>query len=81
MKDKLILFAIGVLVGAVVATGTFCIYTSIIKSCNSNTNNQITNAQPPQMPSGQNNNNNNGQPPEKPDDNNNTTSNSQDSNS
>ena len=66
MKDKIILFVIGVLVGAVISTGSFYIYTTTTKSCDcSSSNTQINGGQPPEMPSGQN--SENGQPPEKPD--------------
>ena len=65
MKDKIILFIIGVLVGAVIATGAFYIYTTTTKSCDCSSNNtQMNDGQPPEMPSGQN--SENGQPPEKP---------------
>ena len=66
MKDKIILFVIGVLVGAVISTGAFYIYTTTTKSCDcSSSNTQMNGGQPPEMPSGQN--SENGQPPEKPD--------------
>ena len=64
MKDKILLFVIGVLVGAVIATGAFFVYSK--SSCNSN-NGQMQGGPggtPPSMPSGQN--NENGQPPELP---------------
>ena len=61
MKDKIILFVIGVLVGAVIATGAFYIYTTTNKNCN---NNQM-NGNPPEMPNSQNSGNN--FPTEKPD--------------
>ena len=60
MKDKIIIFVIGVLVGAVIATGAFYVYTSTNNS-NNNQNMQMNGGTPPEMPSGQ-----NGQPPEKP---------------
>ena len=65
MKDKIILFVIGLLVGAVIATGAFYVYTTTTNSCNSsNQNTKVISGQPPEMPSG-------GQgerrePPEKP---------------
>lgn len=66
MKDKMMLFIIGVLVGAIVATGAFYIYITAGSSCNSNNQNvQMNGGQPPEMP--------NGQLPEMP---NNTTQNS-----
>ena len=60
MKDKIIIFVIGVLVGAVIATGAFYVYTSTNNS-NNNQNMQMNGGTPPEMPSGQ-----NGQPPEMP---------------
>ena len=66
MKDKIILFVIGALVGAVISTGAFYIYTTTTKSCDcSSSNTQMNGGQPPEMPSGQN--SENGQLPEKPD--------------
>lgn len=78
MKDKIILFIIGTLVGAVISTGAFYIYTITNNNNCSSHDTQISNAQPPEMPNGQN--GENGQPPEKPD-NNNTQENSQENNS
>lgn len=74
MKDKIMMFVIGVLVGAVITTGIFFVYTKI-NSCNSNNlpQPQMNGGNPPSMPGGQN--TENGQPPEKPSD-----SNTQDSN-
>lgn len=79
MKDKIILFIIGVLVGAVISTGAFYVY-SKSTSCNnsSNTQQQMPGGNPPSMPSGQQ--GENGQPPEKPSDNNSQNSNTQDNN-
>lgn len=57
MKDKILVFIIGFLVGAVIATGVFF----IISKNNSNNGPQMNGGTPPQMPSGE-----NGQPPEKP---------------
>ena len=72
MKDKIVLFVIGVLVGAIIATGSFYVYTIANSNCNSN---QMNNSgQPPEMPNGQN--GQNGQPPELP-----GNSSTQDSNS
>ena len=68
MKDKIIIFIIGVLIGAVISTGVFYIYTTN-NSCNcNNQNTQMNSGEPPEMPSGQN--NENGEPPEKPSENN-----------
>ncbi|MBR3523673.1 MAG: hypothetical protein IKN87_03205 [Bacilli bacterium] len=79
MKDKIMLFVIGVLVGAVISTGAFYIYTTTNCSCNcNNQNTQMNGGQPPEMPSGQQ--GENGQPPEKPSDNNSQNSNTQGNN-
>lgn len=67
MKEKIILFVIGVLVGAVISTGAFFIYTKMTTPCNHNCKNQIgmPGGNPPSMQDGQ-----NGQPPAKPGENN-----------
>ena len=60
MKDKILVFVIGVLVGAVIATGAFFIYSKT--SCNSNNRPSGTppimqnneNGIPPEMPNGEN---------------------------
>lgn len=63
MKDKIVLFIIGVLLGAIISTGAFYVYTT--KSCDCSSNNiQMNGGQPPEMPSGQN--SGNGQLPEMP---------------
>lgn len=68
MKDGIILFIIGVLVGAVISTGAFYVYTTTNGSCNSNSmNTQMSGGTPPDMSSGQ--------PPEKPNGNNSENSN------
>ena len=68
MKDKIILLVIGILVGAVIATGAFFVYTKA-KSCDCSSNNvQMNGGTPPSMPSGE-----NGQPPEMPSGNNDQT--------
>ena len=59
MKDKIFIFIIGLLVGAVLATGAFYIYTKSNSICG-NENTQM-NGGPPDMQNG------NGEPPEKPD--------------
>lgn len=70
MKNKFIVFVIGLLLGAVISTGTFYVYTTTSDKCSdSTTNTQMNGGQPPEMPSGQN--SENGQPPEKPSDDNN----------
>lgn len=64
MKDKIMLFVIGVLLGAVIATGAFYIYTITTKSCDCSFNNiGMNGGQPPEMPNEQN--SKNGQFPEK----------------
>ena len=75
MKDKVYIFIIGVLVGAVIATGAFFAYTKINGS-NNNGPAGMNGSTPPEMPSGQ----NGGQPPEIPSDNNTQNSNTQESN-
>ena len=67
MKDKILIFIIGLLVGAIISTGAFYIYSKSNACDCSNTNTQMNGGTPPEMPSGQ----NNGQPPEKPDGDNN----------
>ena len=62
MKDKIIFFVMGVLVGAIIATGVFYIYTT---TNNKNNNIQMNGGMPPEMPNGQFN-NSNFQPPEIP---------------
>lgn len=64
MKDKIMIFIIGVLVGAVLSTGAFFIYTITTGSNNSSNNTQINGGQPPEMPNGQS--GQMGEPPEKP---------------
>ena len=64
MKDKILLFIIGLLLGAVISTGAFFAYTKANSSSCSNQNTQMNGGQPPEMPGGQN--NSNVKPPEKP---------------
>ena len=64
MKNNVILFIIGVLVGAIISTGAFYIYTATTNNSNNNQNTQMPGDNPPSMPNGQN--NENGQPPEMP---------------
>ena len=74
MKDKILLFVIGVLVGAVIVTGAFFIYTK--SSCSSNNGpggnppsmQNSENGGPPEMPNGE-----NGGPPARPGENNTQT--------
>ena len=78
MKDKIILFIIGILVGSIISTGAFYAYTKANNSNNSNNNTmQTPGGTPPSMPGGQN--SENGQPPEMPNGNN-TQNNTQSSN-
>lgn len=67
---KVILFAIGVLVGAVIATTAFLISANVLKDNNSNNTQQNQSQQggtPPEMPSGQSSQNGQGgTPPDKP---------------
>ena len=65
-KEKILLFIIGVLVGAVISTAAFFVYTKTLGT-DSNTNDssrQMPGGTPPEMPSGQN--NQGGTPPEMP---------------
>lgn len=61
MKDKILLFVIGVLVGAVVSTGAFYIYTNSNGNdkCRDDSmirerNNKMNGERPPEMPDGEN---------------------------
>ena len=79
MKDKIMLFVIGILVGAVISTGAFYVYAITNSSCNcNNESTQMNGGQPPEMPSGQQ--GENGQPPEKPSDDNQQNNNTQNNN-
>ncbi len=63
MKDKVLMFIIGLLSGAIIATGIFYIYLATNNSNNTDDNNtqmQMHGGQPPEMQNGQ-------QPPEMPD--------------
>ena len=71
MKEKFLIFIIGLLLGAVISTGAFCAYTLVSNKTNNNVQMQAPNGNPPSMPSdnnnqNSNNNQNNNQPPEKP---------------
>ena len=61
MKDKVFIFIIGVLLGAVLSTGAFYIYTTISNSKCSKQEIQMNGGEPPEKPDGE-----NGRPPEKP---------------
>ena len=83
MKDRILLFIIGLLLGAVIATGTFFVYTKATTTCNNsnNTQAQMPGGAPTSMGSSE---NSQGQPPEKPsneNNQNNTQENNQQSNS
>ena len=80
MKDKILLFVIGVLVGAVISTGAFFAYTKATTTCNTNSNNQMQmpEGNPPSMQNGQS--GQNGQPPEMPNGNNSGNNNLQSNN-
>lgn len=60
MKEKVLIFIIGLLAGAVLSTGAFYIYNSTSNSCSNEPNMQMNGGQPPELPDGQ-------EPPEKPD--------------
>ena len=60
MKDKILMFVIGVLVGAVITTGAFFVYSKLV-TCKTNNQIGMPGGNPPSMQ--------NGQPPEKPSDN------------
>lgn len=86
MKEKIIIFFIGLLVGSIISTGSIYAYTALTHVCKgSDKNMQITNGNMPSqnnngnmqapggnMPEQNNQTNNNGQPPEKPADTNTT---------
>ena len=72
-KEKIILFAIGVLVGAVISTAAFFVYTKTLgtDSSSGNSSMQMPGGTPPEMPSGESSQNGQGgTPPEKPSDSN-----------
>ena len=81
-KEKIILFVIGVLVGAVISTAAFFVYTKTLgtsSSASGSSSQQMPGGggTPPEMPSGENGSNGQGgTPPEKPSDENNSESNS-----
>ena len=80
MKEKIIICVISLLVGAVIATGAFFVYTQAT-TCNNTNNNQtmqMPGGNPPSMPNGQN--SENGQPPEMPNNSTQNDSNTQKSN-
>ena len=82
LKEKIILFVIGVLVGAVISTAALFVYTKTLgtgSATGSSSSQQMPGGggTPPEMPSGANGSNGQGgTPPEKPSDENNSESNS-----
>ena len=80
-KEKIILFVIGVLTGAVISTAAFFVYTKTLGTVNttsSSSSQQMPGGggTPPEMPSGENGSNSQGgTPPEKPSDNNSSENN------
>ncbi len=79
-KEKIILFVIGVLVGAVISTAAFFVYTKTLgtssNASGSSSQQMPGGGTPPEMPSGENGSNSQGStPPEKPSDDNNSGSN------
>ena len=86
MKEKILLFIIGLLVGAIISTGIFYVYTKNNSTeCETETK-EMPNGERPEMPGGENGqppempNGENGEPPAKPGENN-TQSNSSSKNS
>ena len=59
MKEKVYMFIIGLLFGAVLATGAFYLFANDSSNCNQNS--QMNGGQPPELPSGE-----NGTPPDMP---------------
>ena len=61
MKEKIIIVIIGLLLGAVISTGAFYVYTTTANKCDNSTNQtmQMPSGNPPEMPSGDNNSNSN----------------------
>jgi len=80
MKDKILLFVIGVLVGAIISTGAFFVYTKATTTCNTNSNSQIgmPGGNPPSMQDGQS--GQMGEPPAKPGESNTQNNNNSQSN-
>ena len=71
MKDKIFIFVIGLLLGAVISTASIYFYTVAANSNNSTQNTQMNGGgQPSEMGNGQ-------EPPEKPEDSQNTTQSNQ----
>ena len=68
MKEKIIIFVVGLLLGAIISTGSIYFYTVASSSNNNNQNIQMNGTNPPSMPSDFN--GGNGQPPSMPNGNN-----------
>ena len=66
MKEKIFMFIIGALVGAIVATGAFIVFNSTSNNTDCSQTEHVKGEQPPEMPSGE-----KGQPPEIPTESNN----------
>ena len=80
MKEKIVIFVIGLLLGSVISTGAFLVYTKTSHSHNQGHQQmQLPNGSPPMMQNNQGNQNNqnnqNNQPPEAPSNNDNQTNN------
>lgn len=84
-NDKIILFVIGVLVGAVISTAAFLVYTKTLGVSANTDGGQSSQQQgggtPPDMPSGNSSNRQGGTPPDMPDGNSQDNSTTQNSNS
>ena len=68
-KEKVILFVIGVLVGAVVSTAAFFVYVKVLgvgSNTSGTSSQQMPGGTPPEMPSGESGQSGQGQPPAKP---------------
>lgn len=75
-REKVLLFAIGVLVGAVISAVSFFVCVKALGVNNNSSSQQMPGGTPPEMPSGENGSNGQGgTPPEKPSDDNNSGSN------
>ena len=78
-KEKIILFVIGVLIGAVISTAAFFVYTKTLgvsDNPSGSSSQQIQGGTPPEMPSAENGSNSQGDtPPEKPSNDNSSESN------
>lgn len=65
MKDKIVIFIVGLLLGAIISTGAIYFYTVANNQNSGNQTMEMQGGNPPSMPNGQ----NNGQPPEMPNNN------------